>query len=151
MMSRKLLIPEILVYVFLYLHLVSLWGKNCQDNNFNFVFFTVLYDLTHVSNWHVLPTKSCTKSTVKSNWLINWMCSNFPAGIYLFKVNSGNDRTMFEIYSKLTTIKTRERCYWRGSCVFIVNFEQISHIVLLFPLLTLSNLIPTGLTVMISD
>ena len=38
-----------------------------------------------------------------------------PAGIYLFKVNNENTRTM-----------------WHRSGLFIVNFEQISHIVLVF-------------------
>ena len=59
-----------------------------------------------------------------------------PAGIYFFKVNNGKTRTMFEIYSKLT-IKTPERRHWRRSSVFIVNFEEIWHIVLVFPLLIL--------------
>ena len=40
--------------------------------------------------------------------------------------------------SKLT-IKTPERCHWRCSGVFIVNFEHISHLVLVFLLLTLSR------------
>ena len=40
--------------------------------------------------------------------------------------------------SKLT-IKTPERRYWRRSGVFIVNFEHISHLVLVFLLLTLSR------------
>ena len=31
------------------------------------------------------------------------------------------------MYSNLT-IKTPERRYWHRSCVFIVNFEHISHI-----------------------
>ena len=53
------------------------------------------------------------------------------AGIYLFKVNNGNIITVCKICSKLT-IKTER------SGVFIVNFEQISHIVLVFPLLTLN-------------
>ena len=55
----------------------------------------------------------------------------FLAFIYLFKVNDGNAKAMYEIRSKLTT-KTPER---RRSNVFIVNFEQISLIVLVFPLL----------------
>ena len=46
-----------------------------------------------------------------------------PAGIYLFKVNNGNTRT------SLTSF-----------CVFVVNFEHISHIVLMFPLITLHRL-----------
>ena len=59
------------------------------------------------------------------------------AAIYLFKVNNWNRRTMCEIYLKLT-INTEEPCHWHDSGVFVVNFEQISHIVLLFPLLALN-------------
>ena len=59
--------------------------------------------------------------------------TNSLAVIYMFKVNNGNTRTMCEICSKLT-IKTPER-----SDVFIVNFEQILHIVIMFPLLTLNK------------
>ena len=66
-----------------------------------------------------------------------------PTDIYLFKVSDGNTKTMCEIYSKLTkkhqtdvngnTITVCEIC----SGVFIVHFEQISQIVLVFPLLNL--------------
>ena len=51
---------------------------------------------------------------------------------------------MCEIYSKLT-IKTLERRQWRRSGVFIVNFEHISHLVLVFLLLTLSRYMPAGI------
>ena len=44
------------------------------------------------------------------------------------KVNNGNTRTMYEIYSNLQL---------RG--VFIVNFKQILQIALLFSLLTSNN------------
>ena len=57
------------------------------------------------------------------------------AGIYLFKVNNGNIRKMCEICSKLT-IKTTEQHQWP---VPVVNFEQISQIVLVFPLLNLNK------------
>ena len=53
--------------------------------------------------------------------------SNFPAGIYLLKINNRNTRTKYKICSKLT-IKT----------INIVNFEHISHVVLVFLLLTLN-------------
>ena len=43
-----------------------------------------------------------------------------------------------EICSKLI-IKTPERRQWRRSDVFIVNFENISHLLLVFLLLTLSR------------
>ena len=42
---------------------------------------------------------------------------------------------MFQLYSELTITK-QERHPWSYSGVFIINFEQISHIVLVFPLLT---------------
>ena len=61
-----------------------------------------------------------------------------PAGIHLLKVNNKNTRTRCEICSKLT-IKTPERRQWRRSGVFIVNFEHISHLALVFLLLTLKK------------
>ena len=45
---------------------------------------------------------------------------------------------MCEICSKLT-IKTPQRRQWRLSDVFIINFEQISHIVVVFPLFPLNK------------
>ena len=56
---------------------------------------------------------------------------------FLLKVKNGNTRIMCEICSKLT-IKTPERRNWRRSGIFIVNFEHISHIALVFLLLTLN-------------
>ena len=61
-----------------------------------------------------------------------------PAGIYLLKINNRNTRTRREICSELT-IKMPEWRQWRRSGVFIVNFEDISHLVLVFLLLTLSR------------
>ena len=54
----------------------------------------------------------------------------YLVGIYLLKVNNRNTRTRCEICSKLT-IKTT-------SGDFIVNFEHISHIVLVFLMITLN-------------
>ena len=62
----------------------------------------------------------------------------FPAGNNMFKVNNENTRTSCEICLKLT-IKTPERHHWRRSGVFIVDFEHISHLVLVFLLSTLSR------------
>ena len=45
---------------------------------------------------------------------------------------------MRQICSELT-IKKLERRQWRRSGVFNVNYEQISQIVLVFPLLTLNK------------
>ena len=64
------------------------------------------------------------------------------AGIYLLELSN---RTRCEICSKLT-IKTPERRYWHRSDVFIVNFEHISHLVLVFLLLTLNMHLPTGIS-----
>ena len=60
-----------------------------------------------------------------------------PIGIYLLKGNNRNTRTRCEICSQLT-IKTPERRQWRRYSVFIVNFDHISHLVLVFLLLTLN-------------
>ena len=62
---------------------------------------------------------------------------SIPAGIYLLKVNNKNIRAMFEICSKLT-IKIPERRHSGRSGIFIVNFEHISHLVIVFLLLTLN-------------
>ena len=66
----------------------------------------------------------------------------FPAGIYLFKVNNRNTRTRSETCSKLTIKKTLEWC--RRSGAFFVNFEHISHLVLMFLLLTLKKQLSAG-------
>ena len=58
-----------------------------------------------------------------------------PAGTYLFKFNDGNTGTVSENCSKLA-IKKLERLQWRSG-VFIINFEEISQIILMFPSLTL--------------
>ena len=55
----------------------------------------------------------------------------YRRGIYLLKINNRNIRTMCEIYSKLVK-KTLEQGQECRSGVFFVNFEQISHIVLVF-------------------
>ena len=60
----------------------------------------------------------------------------YLVGIFMFKVNDRNTRSRREICSKLT-IKTPERRHWRRSGVFIVNFEHIADLVLVFLLLTL--------------
>ena len=58
----------------------------------------------------------------------------------MFKVNNRNTRKKYEICSKLTLkIKIPEQRQWRRSGVFIVNFEHISHFVVVFLLLILSK------------
>ena len=65
------------------------------------------------------------------------------ADIYLLKCNYRNIRTRSKICSKLT-IKIPERHHWRRSGIFIVNFEHISHLVLVFLLLSLNMYLPAG-------
>ena len=71
---------------------------------------------------------------------------DFPTGNYMFKVNNRNTRTRCGMCSNLT-IKTPERRQWHRSVVFIVNFEHISHLVLVFQLLTLSRQMLAGLNI----
>ena len=54
------------------------------------------------------------------------------------KVNKRSTGTRGEICSKLT-IKTPERRHCRRSGVFIVNFDHVSHLVLVFLLFTLKK------------
>ena len=68
----------------------------------------------------------------------------YPAGIWKLKVNKKkNTRTTREVSSELT-VKTPERRQWRRSGVFTVNFEHISHLVLMFLLLTWHMQLPAG-------
>ena len=55
----------------------------------------------------------------------------------MFKVNDRNTRKRREICSRLT-IKILEQRHLRRSGVLIVNFEHISHLFLVFLLLTLN-------------
>ena len=66
-------------------------------------------------------------------WGLNsyYESADFPAGIYLLKVNNRNNRARCELCLKLT-IKTPERIH----C--IVNFEHVPHFFLVFLLLTLN-------------
>ena len=62
-----------------------------------------------------------------------------PQTFYLFNVNNRNTRKRCEIYSKLTT-KIPERRQRHSSGVFVVNFEPISHLFIVFLLLTSNKL-----------
>ena len=64
-------------------------------------------------------------------WKSDSLTSSISDGIYLFKSNYGSTVTICEICSNLT-MKSLVQHYWRGSGVFIVNYEEISHIVLVF-------------------
>ena len=69
------------------------------------------------------------------------MAVTSQAGVYLSKVNNRNTKNTSvrcETYLKLT-VSTPERRQWYRSGVFIINFQQISHIHLVFPSVTLSK------------
>ena len=57
--------------------------------------------------------------------------TQYPVNMYLLQVNNRDSRRKCEICSKLN-IKTPERRQCHRSSVFIVNFEHILHIALLF-------------------
>ena len=56
----------------------------------------------------------------------------------MFEVNNKDTRMAPLAICSMLTIKTPER-HWRRSGACIVNFEHISHLVLLFLLLSLSK------------
>ena len=96
-------------------------------------------------SWHKIldfpRAKTFSKLSNRNRWNSpclhqQWDESN-PANIYLVKVNNKNTGNMYicKICSKLT-IHTSERGRWRCSGVFIVNFEYISQLFLVFLLLT---------------
>ena len=64
---------------------------------------------------------------------------SFPRKYLLVRIHTSKK---CEMCSKLT-IKSREQRQWRLSGVFIVNFEHILYLFLVFPLVTLSNQILT--------
>ena len=79
--------------------------------------------------WIFQSHKTVEKSSFTAKiWKYN---SSSQAGNFMFKINNRNTRKRSEICSKLT-IKILERHQWQHSRVFIVNFEHISYLVLLF-------------------
>ena len=69
-----------------------------------------------------------------------------PAFTCLKLIEARSTRTRCEICSKLT-MKIPERRQWRRSGIFIVNFEHISHLVLVFLLLILNMQLPAGMLI----
>ena len=61
-----------------------------------------------------------------------------PGDNFMLKINNRNTKTRCEMCSELT-LKIPERRHWRRSGVGTVNFELISHLDLVFLLLTLSR------------
>ena len=96
------------------------------------------YNQGSIQSWKKLVHHKCTKHSFEGHKtpMLQLLCSNHfvrkafgnlilnlnPANNYMFKVNNRNTRR-----------------HWRRSGIFIVNFEHISHLALLFLLLTLSR------------
>ena len=95
----------------------------------------------HLSHWAIIVYPKidiiyCIAANLKISKII--IGYYLKAGNYMFKVNNRNTRERCEICSRLT-IKTSRQRQWRRSGVFIINFEHISHLILVFLLLTLSR------------
>ena len=87
-------------------------------------------ELTHSSPdpCYLITVRNIFKNVVKD-------FNTFPVSIYLIKVSNGITRTIYKICLKLA-INESERLHGLRSGVFIINFKQISDMVLLFPSLT---------------
>ena len=84
----------------------------------------ITYRVIYLSLWELIPA--------------------IPASFhYLLRVNDRKTTTRCQICSKLT-IKTPKGRQWRRSGVFIVSFEHVSHLVLVFLLLTLNKYLAPG-------
>ena len=88
-----------------------------------------VFGVLSLMHLQILVTKYLTSSYILGQKKRSYIRSN-PAGNNMFKVNNINTRLRCEIRSKLS--------HWRRSGIFIVNFEHISHFVLVFLLLTLN-------------
>ena len=85
------------------------------------------------SQYFITQKHQCAKSLPAQTWI-----KDNRANHYLFKVNNRNtSRERCKICSKL--IKTLTRRQWRRSGVFIVIFEHISPLFLVFLLLNLTK------------
>ena len=85
------------------------------------------------NKFSIKPLMYCFPFHIRFHYL-RFQVGSDPAGNYMFKVTNRNTRARCEICSKLT-IKTPEGRHWRCSGVFIVKFENISHLILVFLLL----------------
>ena len=102
----------------------------------------LIYQIIHIQS--LITSMDSVSSCLQLVFLLYVFSLAFPANIYLSKINHGNNKSMCNICSKLT-IKTPEWRHWRRSGIFIVISQNGSHMVLLFPLLTLNKYMLTGL------
>ena len=123
------------------IHTCKIWKKNARKPNLSEYIWLQNANII-VSLYKLLFKRYTRGQNIKEFALCScsFQCKSavFPAGNYMFKINSRNTRTSFEICSKLT-IKIPQRRQWRRYGIFTVNFEHISHLVLVFLLLTMSR------------
>ena len=121
--------------------ILGLWGVLGPHRVLVFIGFWVLIEFwILIGSWVLIRWY-----VLLGSWVPFFRYANyFPANIFLFKVNNRNTRKKCETCSKLT-IKTPELDHWRR-CVFIVNFGYISHLFLIFLLLTLIKQMLAGLS-----
>ena len=86
----------------------------------------------------VFKTNNKAPFVVHLSLLLTLNTSSEAVSEYMVKVNNRNTRTSCEICSKIT-IKTQKRRYCRHSDVFVVNIKRVSHLFLVFILLTLNR------------
>ena len=90
----------------------------------------MIYSLTNRLSDSILNTTFCCL------YLLFRVQGSNPANIYSFKVNNRNTKMKYEICSKLTI--NAPEC-GSNSGVFILTFEHISHLFLVFLSLTLNK------------
>ena len=116
----------------------ALCSTFCQSLPF---YITTLWLERFLQKWLAVLMLGCHTSSYRRKWdgdHGNHHYLGYPENIYLFKVTHGNSRKRYETYSKLI-MKTPEQCQLRRSGVFIVNFEYISLLFILFLCLTLTR------------
>ena len=126
-----------LLYILIYffgIFLLFFYHKNCVFIIFISFFMESNFRNRILTNQkHELVVSNCQRNCMKK---LKYRCLTgskiyLPASIYMLKVNNKNLRTRCKICSKLT-IKTSGRRHWRRYSAFIVNFEHISHLALVF-------------------
>ena len=100
------------------------------------------FQLIHIQS--LIPSMNSVSSCLHLVFSLYVFSLAFPANIYLSEINHVNNKSICNICSKLT-IKTPEWRHWRRSGIFIVISQNVSHMVLVFPLLTLNKYMLTGL------
>ena len=85
-----------------------------------------------------MSLSTCIKKQERRFRYLLWMSCIFESYFADVQSNYGNTWIVYKICSKLT-IKSPEQNQWPVSSLFFASFEQTSHIILMFPLLSLNK------------